>query len=106
MGGKGSGGARKKQRPDDGRQQNAGPPATTTEDQRLSPLARLAIDLGYPSRAALLKVLAERYEEQPGLVRNALREALHTADERRVYAAAVDEMLADRNAPPPGDFIL
>lgn len=105
MGGKGSGGARKKQRPDDGRQANAGPPATTTEDQRLSPLARLAIDLGYPSRAAFLKVLAERYEEQPGIVRVLFQEMLHTADERRAYAACVDEMLRERNAPPE-DFIL
>lgn len=100
MGGKGSGGARKKVRPDDKRQQNAGPPATTLDDQRLSPLARLAIDLGYSGRAALLAALGERYNEQPGLVRNALREALFTADERRVVAAAVEEMLAERDALP------
>lgn len=105
MGGKGSGGARKKVRPDDKRRQNAGPPATTIEDQRLSPLARLAIDLGYTSRASFLKALGERYEEEPGLVRTALH-VLWTADERRVYAACVDEMLAEKNAPPPGDFIL
>lgn len=106
MGGKGSGGARKQARPDDKRQMNAGPPATTLDDQRLSSLARLALDLGFKGRADLLKALGERYDEQPGLVRNALREALLPASEIVVYRACVDEMLQGRNAPDPKDFIL
>lgn len=87
-----------------------------SEAQRKS-LRRLAAELGFKvqrgpgadhegSLAALLRALADRYGDQPGLVRNALREALFTASEIAVYRACVDEMLAERDAPRPEDFIV
>lgn len=67
---------------------------------------QLASDLSFADSQALLGRIVERYDEQPGLVRNALREALFSASEIAVYRACVDEMLAERNAPEPEDFIL
>jgi len=68
--------------------------------------AQLAADLGFPDGQALLDALTRRYDAQPGLVRLGLRDALLPADERRVAAAIVDEMLAERGAGPPGEFVL
>lgn len=67
---------------------------------------QLAADLGFQDGQALLIGLVERYDEQPGLVRNALREALFSASEIAVYRACVEEMLAERDAPDLKDFIL
>lgn len=67
---------------------------------------QLATDLGFADSQALLSRIVERYDEQPGLIRNALREALCSASEIAVYRACVDEMLAERDALDPKDFIL
>lgn len=67
---------------------------------------QLAVELGFADSQALLSKIVERYDEQPGLVRNALREALFTASEIAVYRACVDEMLIERDAPRPENFIL
>lgn len=109
------GGSTKGSRPNNGGAREPGPGKklgpprqrfrlATPEEARA--FEQLAADLSFPDGQALLIGLVERYDEQPGLVRNALREALHGADERKMYAACVDEMLAERDAPDPKDFII
>lgn len=71
-----------------------------------APLDQIAADLGFPDGQALLDALIARYDAQPGLVLLGLRDALFPVHERRVMQAAVEEMLAERDAPDPKDFIL
>lgn len=114
MGGKG-GGSTKGSRPNNGGKREPapgkklGPPrqrfrlATPEEAEAF---AQLASDLGFQDGQALIEALVARYDAQPGLVRLGLRDALSQVDERRVVAAAVEEMLVERGAPDLKDFIL
>lgn len=115
MAGNKGGGSTKGSRPNNGGAREPGPGkklgpprqrfrlATPEEAEAF---AQIAADLGFDGGQALLDALIARYDEQPGLVRNALREALFTASEIAVYRACVDEMLAEQDAPDPKDFII
>ena len=109
------GGSTKGSRPNNGGKREPGPGkklgpprqrfrVSTEEEARA--FAQLAADLGFPDGQHLIDALIARYDAQPGLVRLGLRDALFPMHERRVAGAIMDEMLVERNAPDPKEFIL